>query len=134
VFSRELTTTKLLERSTLAERAARVVASQPVAIASLAGTQGEFAHLAAMLWASGRSPLTVGNRFEILQNASEKYPRLLDDIRAASHSVHLLYYEWASDPFTEKVAEVLRERVRDGVEVRIPTIRSEAISCSNAST
>ena len=118
-FSRELTMTKLLERSTLAERAARVVASQPDAIARLAATQGEFAHLAAMLWASGRSPLTMGNRFEILQNASEKYPRLLEDIRAASHSVHLLYYEWASDPFTEQVAELLRERVREGVEVRI---------------
>jgi cardiolipin synthase A/B len=119
VFSRELTSAKLLERSTLTERASRVVAAQPDAIADLADTQGEFARLASMLWASGRSPLTMGNRLEILQNASEKYPRLLDDIRAASHSVHLLYYEWASDAFTEKVAEVLRERVRSGVEVRI---------------
>ena len=72
-----------------------------------------------MLWASGRSPLTMGNRLEILQNASEKYPRLLEDIRAASSSIHMLYYEWASDAFTEKVAELLRERVRNGVEVRI---------------
>ena len=118
-FSREATTAKLLERSTLADRATRVVAAQPGAIAGLVDSQGEFAHLAGMLWASGRSPLTVGNRLEILQNASEKYPRLLDDIRAASVSVHLLYYEWASDSFTEKVAEVLRERVRHGVEVRI---------------
>jgi len=72
-----------------------------------------------MLWASGRSPLTTGNRLEILQNASEKYPRLLDDIRAASQSVHLLYYEWASDDFTEQVAELLRDKVRGGVEIRI---------------
>ena len=72
-----------------------------------------------MLWASGRSPLTMGNRLEILQNASEKYPRLLEDIRAASSSIHMLYYEWASGAFTEKVAELLRERVRNGVEVRI---------------
>ena len=119
VFSRELTTAKLLEQSTLADRAARVVAAQPAAIAGLAATQGEYARVAGMLWASGRSPLTTGNGLEILQNASRKYPRLLDDIRAASQSIHLLYYEWATDAFTETVAEALRERVRHGVEVRI---------------
>jgi len=118
-FSRELTTAKLLERSTLADRAAHVVAAQPGAIANLARTQGEFARLAAMLWASGRAPLTTGNRLEILQNASEKYPRLLDDIRAASRSVHMVYYEWATDAFTETVGEILREKVQRGVEVRI---------------
>jgi cardiolipin synthase A/B len=118
-FSRELTMAKLLERSTLADRAARLVAAQPAAISGLAGTQGEFARLAGMLWASGRSPLTMGNHLEILQNASEKYPRLLEDIHAASSSIHMLYYEWASDAFTEKVAELLREKVRSGVEVRI---------------
>jgi len=118
-FSRELTMTKLLERSTVASRAAQVVAAQPAAIADLAATQGEPGRLAAMLWASGRAPLTTGNRLEILQNASEKYPRLLDDMRAASQSVHLVYYEWASDDFTETVAEILRDRARHGVEVRI---------------
>jgi len=119
VFSRELSTAKLLEASTLADRAARVVAGQPAAIAELGVTQRDFAPLASMLWASGRSPLTTGNRLEILQNASEKYPRLLDDIRAASQSVHMLYYEWASDDFTEQVAELLRAKVREGVEIRI---------------
>ncbi|HJZ72577.1 MAG TPA: cardiolipin synthase [Vicinamibacterales bacterium] len=118
-FSRQQTLTKLLERSTLADRAAAVVAAQPEAIARLADTQGDFARLAGMLWASGRSPLTTGNHVEILQNATEKYPRLLDDIRAASQSVHLLYYEWASDRFTEEVARLLRDKVRAGVEVRI---------------
>jgi len=118
-FSRELTMAKLLDRSTLADRAARVIAAQPRAIADLGAKQGEFARLAAMLWASGRAPLTTGNRLEILQNASEKYPRLLADMRAASRSIHLVYYEWASDPFTETVAEILRAQVRRGVEVRI---------------
>jgi cardiolipin synthase A/B len=118
-FSREKTVTKLLQHSALADRAARVVAAQPDAIAGLARTQGEFARLAAMLWASGRSPLTTGNRLDILQNASEKYPRLLDDIRAASQSVHLLYYEWASDAFTDRVAELLCEKAHQGIEVRI---------------
>lgn len=118
-FSRQRSTAKLLERSTLADRAARIVAAQPAGIATLASEKGAHARLASMLWVSGRSPLTTGNRVEILQNASEKYPKLLDDLRAASQSIHLVYYEWASDAFTEAVAEILRDRIRHGVEVRI---------------
>jgi cardiolipin synthase A/B len=111
--------TKLFERSTLADRAAQVVTGQPAAIAKLAETQGDSARLAGMLWASGRAPLTTANDVEILQNASEKYPRLLDDFRAASQSIHLLYYEWAADAFTEQVAELLRQCTGRGIEVRI---------------
>jgi len=118
-FSRHRTTAKLLEQSTLADRAARVVAAQPRKIEELARGHGKFGRLAAMLWASGRAPLTTGNQIEILQNATEKYPRLLGDIRKASHSVHLVYYEWAADRFTQTVADLLRDRVRNGVEVRI---------------
>jgi cardiolipin synthase len=119
VFSRERRQTRVLEDKALAERAARVMAEQPQKIAALADTQGEYGRLAAMLWATARSPLTLGNRVEILQNASEKYPRLMEDIRAASHSIHMLYYEWASDPFTEEVGRLLADRVKQGVQVRI---------------
>src|SRR4029450_8517028 len=118
-FSRQEQLAKLLGRSALADRAAELVAAQPGAIDRLSATYGEYSRLAAMLWVSGRSPLTMGNHLEVLQNASEKYPRLLDDLRAASQSVHLLYYEWAADAFTERVAEVLCERASRGVEVRI---------------
>jgi cardiolipin synthase len=118
-FSRAASLTRLLERSALADRAARIVAAQPAAIADLAAAHGDYARVAGMLWASGRAPLTTGNRLEILQNASEKYPRLLDDLRVASDSIHMVYYEWASDAFTEEVAETLRDRVSKGAEVRI---------------
>lgn len=118
-FSRGRNMAKLFEGTTLADRAAEVIAAQPSKLAALAVSEGPYARLADMLWTIAESPLTLGNRLDILQDASEKYPRLLADIRAAAHSVHLLYYEWASDPFTENVAGLLAEQVRQGVEVRI---------------
>lgn len=118
-FSRRRTLTKLLEGTTLAERATRLVAEQPEKLAALASTHDAYGRLAGMLWASARSPLTLGNRLDILQDAREKYPRLLSDMRAASRSIHLLYYEWASDAFTEEVGRLLAEQVRQGVQVRI---------------
>ena len=118
-FSRQRKLTPLLQGTALAERAAGVIAAQPAKLAALAGSHPAYGRLAGMLWASARSPFTAGNELEILQDAREKYPRLLDDIRSATASVHLLYYEWASDPFTRQVGDLLAEKVRQGVEVRI---------------
>lgn len=118
-FSRERSLTTLLEGTALAERAAAVMEAQPAALAALHGRQGEYARLADLLWASAQSPLTQHNELEILQDAREKYPRLLADLRAATQSVHLLYYEWASDSFTEDVGDLLAALVSRGVHVRV---------------
>jgi cardiolipin synthase A/B len=110
---------KVLEGTSLAERPARVLADQPRKLSALQHASPDCARLARMLWTSARSPLTFGNAFEILQDATEKYPRLLEDIRAASTSIHLLYYEWASDAFTGAVGRLLAEKVKAGVQVRV---------------
>jgi hypothetical protein len=72
-----------------------------------------------MLSTTAQSPLTFGNHLEILQDANETYPRLLADLRDATESIHLLYYAWASDVFTELVGQLLSEKVALGVRVRI---------------
>jgi cardiolipin synthase len=118
-FSRQHSLRKLLEGTRLAERSAKVVAQQSRNLEVLGRVHAEYARLAAMLWATARAPLTLGNHLEILQDAKEKYPRLMADIRAAKASIHLLYYEWASDAFTEDVGRALAERVQEGVEVRV---------------
>jgi cardiolipin synthase len=64
------------------------------------------------------SILTGCNEVTILQDAREKYPRLLADIRAARHHIHLNYYIWTEDSFTIDVKEALIERARAGVVVR----------------
>lgn len=63
--------------------------------------------------------LTFHNQLEILQNARQKYPRLVEDIRAAQQSIHLAYFEWGSDPFTETLKQILIAKARAGVEVRV---------------
>jgi cardiolipin synthase len=64
------------------------------------------------------SALTGYNDLEILQDATTKYPRLLEDIKAAQSSIHLNYYIWTEDKFTLQVKEALIERSQAGVEVR----------------
>jgi cardiolipin synthase len=63
--------------------------------------------------------VTTSNRVEVLQNAERKYPRLLEDLRAAKHSIHLQYYIWRPDSLGECLFDLLAEKVDEGVKVRI---------------
>ncbi|HEU4342264.1 MAG TPA: cardiolipin synthase [Candidatus Binatia bacterium] len=65
------------------------------------------------------SVLTTRNRVEIQQDAAKFYPSLIGDIKAARHSIHLQYFIWSADPFTERLKEILSEKARAGVEVRL---------------
>jgi cardiolipin synthase len=118
-FSREHSLTHVIEGTRLGARVSALIAEQPGQIAELARALPPAGRLASMLWATSEAPLTRHNRLEILRNASQKYPRLVADIRGASHSIHILYYEWASDPFTEQVAELLLDKAARGVQIRI---------------
>jgi len=64
------------------------------------------------------SLLTAYNNIEILQNAAEKYPRLMQDIKEAEHSINLLYFIWSEDEFTIELKEALIERSKAGVKIR----------------
>jgi cardiolipin synthase len=78
-----------------------------------------YSRVAEMMRRNANANLLPFNNLEILQNGQEKYPRLLADLRAAQHSIHMEYYEWASDPFMDEVKAVLLERAKAGVKVRI---------------
>jgi len=67
---------------------------------------------------NSHAALTGRNQLEILQNASAKYPRLLKDLQQAQHSIHLEYYIWNDDEFTQQVKAALIDRAKAGVEVR----------------
>jgi cardiolipin synthase A/B len=66
-----------------------------------------------------QSALTRRNEVEILQNADCFYPRMIEDIEAAAHSIHLQYFIWERDDFTNRLGEILAVKVKAGVEVRL---------------
>ncbi|HEY7713896.1 MAG TPA: cardiolipin synthase [Candidatus Binatia bacterium] len=65
------------------------------------------------------SALTTRNQVEIQQDAARFYPSLIDDIKAAQHSIHLQYFIWGVDSFTDGLKQILMEKARAGVEVRL---------------
>jgi cardiolipin synthase len=44
---------------------------------------------------------------------------MMEDMKAARHSIHLQYFIWGADRFTERVREILTAKARAGVQVRL---------------
>lgn len=118
-FSRE---SKLLRQDLeghLVPVLSRIRSGQDATIARLAGGEASQRKLMMLVRRNSRSALTTRNRVEILQDASAFYPRLIEDMKAARHSIHLQYFIWRADSFTAELKEVLAERAAAGVEVRL---------------
>ncbi len=99
---------------------AEVVAYQQTEIDQLSqGGPPVYRRVLELLRRTAVTPLFIHNQVEILQNASEKYPRLIEDLNAAQHSIHLEYYEWGSDKFMQGIKQILLAKVKAGVEVRL---------------
>lgn len=89
------------------------------------------AELSNMLLKDLGSPLTCGNHVQLLVNGENKFPDLLESIKAAKHHVHLEYYIYECDDTGMSVIELLIEKAKQGVKVRFiyddfgsPTIKS----------
>jgi cardiolipin synthase len=74
--------------------------------------------LATMIGATG-APMVAGNRLEILNNGDEFYPAMLRDIAAAEWSITIEAYIYWSGKIGFEFAQVLAERARAGVRIKI---------------
>lgn len=44
---------------------------------------------------------------------------MIKDLEAARHSIHLQYFIWSADAFTERLKEILTAEARAGVDVHL---------------
>ena len=58
------------------------------------------------------------NKVELLMSGKEKFARLFEDIRQAKQSVHLEYFNFRNDSIASLLLDILREKRKEGVEVR----------------
>jgi cardiolipin synthase len=92
---------------------------QDAEIARLVGELGIDRRLMTLVSRNSQSYLTSRNRVEILQDAAAFYPRMVEDMLAARHSIHHQYYIWRSDEFCRTLKEILIAKAKAGVEVRL---------------
>lgn len=89
---------------------------QPANIAAIAP---RIAPLIALGSRVDRAPASYGNAVDILTDAASTYRTMLDDIRASTDHVHVLFYIIQPDETGTSLRDELVARARDGVEVRV---------------
>ncbi|MGE3807207.1 MAG: cardiolipin synthase [Gemmataceae bacterium] len=87
-----------------------------------------FKHAVNLAFQLGHLPILGGNSGELLVEYDQSIEKLAQDIDAAQHHVHLLYYIVADDDTTARIIDALGRAVGRGVECRvlIDTVGSRA--------
>lgn len=104
---------------------ARRQAYPPSAGAFSASESRELVHQAATAERLGAADLAVpfaASRvasFELLVDGPSFYPRILDDVRSAQRSVHVIQYGFRPGQIGDQFAAVLKAKVRQGIAVRV---------------
>lgn len=75
--------------------------------------------MVALLARSASAPLTLGNTLRTYFSGADKFHDLTADLQAAEESIHMEYYLWRSDTLGRRIREILEERARRGVKVRL---------------
>ncbi len=72
-----------------------------------------------LLLNANNSIMTLRNSCEIYNSGEKFFQSLLEDIKNAKHSIHMEFYIWTSDSLGEELKEVLVQKAKEGVEVRL---------------
>ena len=78
-----------------------------------------FRRMVLMLVEDDGSILTTNNQIKVYTDGNEKFADLIAAIKAARDHVHLEYYIWRNDALSHEMREVLTQRARAGVEVKL---------------
>lgn len=76
-------------------------------------------HIITLLINNSKSLLSERNKLQIFSDGKEAFDYILSDIASARHHIHLEYYIIEDDNIGRKVRDLLIQKAREGVEVRV---------------
>lgn len=76
-------------------------------------------HIMRLLLNNSKSIISQNNCIDILNNGAEKFSQLIAAIAGAKHHIHLEYYIFENDNIGNQIIDLLIEKSRLGVEVRL---------------
>lgn len=71
-----------------------------------------------LLLNNNKSLLTIKNRITVLNNGKSTFASIIGSLRSAKSFIHMEYYIFENDRVGKKIAKILMDKARAGVEVR----------------
>lgn len=78
----------------------------------------QYGELVRFLKNLGNENLT-SNNFKLLINGEEKFPEVLKMMAKAENHIHMEYYAWENDSRGNQIKDILLQKVKQGVKVRV---------------
>lgn len=78
----------------------------------------ESRQMAKLLVQDNLSALTSGNTVRLLINGENKFPEVIEAMKAAQHHIHIEYYIYEDDEIGNAIAEILMQKAKEGVSIR----------------
>jgi len=72
-----------------------------------------------MFLEDNRAFITNDNTVKVFTDGTATFEALFEDIRKARHHIHLEYYIIRDDPLGRELVQILTEKAREGIEVRL---------------
>ncbi len=105
-----------IDRSAFPELEKEIGAYASQALSNFTPKLGNFFNLAKFIEIN--SVITSNNNLKLLVNGEAKFPELIKALKNAKQFIHLEYYIYESDDIGSQVAEILKQKAKQGVEVR----------------
>lgn len=77
------------------------------------------------------SPFTINNEIEIFTSGKDKFERFKEDLRNAKHSILLQYYIFLDDKTGKEVADILIDRAKAGLKIKVMYDHVGSFSANN---
>ena len=75
--------------------------------------------LITLLLNNSNAVVTLSNRINILQNGKDTFNAIISAIETAKEYIHLEYYIFTDDKIGRQILNILKQKVKEGVEVRM---------------
>lgn len=72
-----------------------------------------------LLLNNSNTPITLNNELVLLNNGSETFPAIFEALRSATHHIHIEYYILDDGELGNELLEILQEKAKQGVEIRV---------------
>lgn len=80
---------------------------------------GDMAFPFRYLYNQSQSLISTGNKVTLLNNGEEKFPALFTALKNANSYIHIEYYIFTADDVGNHIADILIEKHKEGIEVRV---------------
>ncbi|WP_066630046.1 cardiolipin synthase [Labilibacter marinus] len=124
-FGQNLRKEKIIRRKGLKnhEYLQNLANSQTKKLAELHGEHGDIVEekkrIIQLQLNNSHSVITSGNKLELYNDSKTKFDSLFEELRKAKHFIHLQYYIIEKDEVGMKLRDILVQKAKEGVEVRV---------------